>query len=335
MAETPEQAKPFVVKAREFAKRFLRHENTALIVVLAALIGVMSLATKGLSASPANARNILIQSSIRGVAAVGQAFVILTAGIDLSVGGMGLFCTYLGGLLMTEGPARIVAQPFPIYQAIPIMMITGLGLGVINGLGVSRVGLPPLIATLALWEITKGASFHISGGQSVFELPPNLGFFGQGAVAGVPVPVIIFITVAVVAYLVLQYTTFGRSVYAVGGNPASSWLTGINVKRVLLLAYAISGFLVGLASVIYIGRVMAASYQSLRGLELDCIAATVIGGVSLAGGRGTIVGAVIGAIIIGVINNGMSILGAGPALQGTVKGAVIYAAVTIDFLRRR
>jgi ribose/xylose/arabinose/galactoside ABC-type transport system permease subunit len=145
----------------------------------------------------------------------------------------------------------------------------------------------------------------------------------------------VVIFAAVISYLVLSYTTFGRSVYAVGGNPVSAWLCGVNLKRIQLIVFIISGFLSGLAAIIMTGRVMSASMKSLTGLELDTIAAVCIGGISLMGGRGSLIGAIVGVLIIGVINNGLSILGASPAMQGIVKGTIIIAAVAVDYLRKR
>ncbi len=278
---------------------------------------------------------MLLQSSIRGVASVGQAFVILSAGIDVSVGGMGLFCTVLGASIMTSSFMNVVGDPVPMIIALPIMVLAGIGWGAVNGTMVSRIGMPPLIVTLGMWEITKGAAFQTGSGQSIGFLPEGLLFFGGGRIAGVPVPVIIFIVVAIIGYWVLSYTTYGRSVYAVGGNPVSAWLSGINVKRILFSVYVISGFLAGLAGVIITGRVMSASMISLQGLEIDSIAAATVGGVSLSGGKGSLFGVVFGVLIIGVVNNSMSILGAGPAVQGIVKGAIILIAVAVDYIRRQ
>lgn len=322
--------------AREIAKRFFRHENAVLVLVLVALIGGMAVVTKGLTASRVNMFNILLQSSIRGVASMGQAFVVLSAGIDLSVAGVGLFCATLGSCLMTSNPeVSIVSNPYSIYTAIPIMLLAGACWGVINGSATARLGMPSLMVTLAMWEVSKGAAFLINKGRMIQPLPDNLAFFGAGTVAGVPVPVIIFITVAVIGYFVLYHTTFGRSVYAVGGNPVAAWLTGIKVKNVLFTLYVISGFLAGLAGVIMTARCMSSSMQTLSGLELDTIAAVFIGGISMTGGRGNLLGVIIGVLIIGVINNAMSVLGAGAAIQAVVKGAIIITAVAIDYLRRR
>jgi len=325
-----------VSNLRDAARRVLRQENAVLIIVLGALIGGMGGVTKGLTIAPSNMMNVLLQSSIRGVAAVGQAFVILSAGIDVSVGGVALMCSVLGASMMTKAPwLSTVGYPMSPYLVIPVMLLVGTGWGVINGSLVARIGVPALIVTLGIWEVTKGVSFMICRGASVGEQPLNLAFFGSGHIAGVPTPVITFIVVGVIGYFVLHYTVFGRSVYAVGGNPASAWLSGINVKRIQFMVFVISGFLAALAGVIMTARIMSASMVMLSGLEIDSIAAVTIGGVSLAGGRGTLIGPVIGSLIIGVINNGMSVLGAGPSVQGIVKGVIIIGAVTADCIRRR
>jgi len=323
------------VGARDMAKRVFRHENIVLAIVLAALTGVMGFVTNGLTASRANMANVLLQSSIRGVVAIGQAFVILTSGIDIAVGGVGLFCSIAGGSVLTESMFNLVGHSIPIPAGILVMLIVGLGWGSLNGTLVARVGMPALIVTLGMWEVTRGAAFNLSGGRSLSEMPEGIAFIGQGHIAGVPTPVVIFIIVAAIAYFVLNHTTFGRNIYAVGGNPVSAWLSGINVKTMVFSVYAISGFCAGLAGSIMLGRVMSASMRTLEGLEMDSIAAAAIGGVSLMGGRGNLIGVVIGAIIIGVVNNGMSVLGAGPDTQGIVKGLIIIVAVAIDYIRGR
>ena len=335
MAETTEKRQSTSHRFRDIVRRFGRHENMVLVVVLIALIGGFSVLSKGLTSSAVNMMNILLQSSNRGVAAVGQAFVILSSGIDVSVGGVGLFCSLLGVVLMTESSANIIGYPVSTYIVVLVMLLAGTGWGVVNGLSVSRIGMPALIVTLAMWQITLGAGWLVCGGQVIAELPDNLTFLGSGIVSGIPMPVIFFIVVAAVSYFVLSHTTFGRSVYATGGNLISAWLSGIKVKKILLSVYAISGFLAGLASVMMTSRVMSTSLRTLEGLELDSIASAAVGGVSLAGGKGSLVGVVLGALIIGVVNNGMCVLEANPAVRGIIKGAIIFAAVAIDYTRRR
>jgi len=322
-------------RARDTARRILRHENANLLFVLIALIFGMGAVTGGVSLGRTNAVNIVLQSSIRGIASIGQAFVILTAGLDLSVGGIGLLACTVGASMITEAPhLSIVAQPVPLAVGVIVMMVVGASVGLVNGTLVSRVGMPGLIVTLGMWQILKGLGYAVGSGATITYLPESLLALGQGRLAGVPVPSIVFIVVAVVGYLILNYTSFGRFAYAVGGNPVSSWLSGVNVKKTQLMVYMVSGLLAGVAGVATLGRSAHASMRTLMGLEIDTISAVAIGGVSLMGGRGNLIGVVIGVLILGVINNGMTILGAGPGAEGVVKGAIIIVAVAIDCIRR-
>jgi ribose/xylose/arabinose/galactoside ABC-type transport system permease subunit len=316
-------------RAKKIAKGVLRHENFVLGVILAGVLGVFGVLSGGYAVSPSNIVNILIASSTRGVAAIGQAFVILTAGIDLSVGGMALFALALGAMLMVGGAG------LSIGPTIVVMMVLGIAIGLANGLLVSRINMPPLIVTLAVWGILRGAAYQVTGGRVISPLPEGVDFIGQGRIAGVPTVIIVFVAVAIVGYFVLNYTSLGRSVYAVGGSPTSAWLSGLNVPRVLLWVYAISGLCGAIAGLIIMSRTLVASMQSVPALELDAISAVVIGGVSLMGGRGSIIGVVLGVLILGVIHNGMGGLAVDPAFQDMIKGAIIYAAVAIDYTRRR
>ena len=336
MAEAPERAKSFRETVKDIGQRFLRHENAVIGIVLVVLIAIMAIISNGKTLSRTNVVNTLLQSSMRGVASVGQAFVILTAGIDLSVAGVGLMSAMLGTTMMTPKLwQNLVGYSMSPLVVLPLMLLAGAGWGAINGLSVSRLRIPPLIVTLSMWQISWAAAYFISKGGSIRLVPEQLGFIGMGSIGGVPVPVIMFIVVAVIAYFILKHTTFGQSVYSVGGNPVTAWLSGINVRTVLLWAYLISGLLAGLTGVISAARNVAASMRSLGGLELDTIGAVCVGGVSLAGGKGNMIGVAIGVIIIGIINNAMNVLAAGPAVVGIVKGAVIFTAVAVDYIRRR
>jgi ribose/xylose/arabinose/galactoside ABC-type transport system permease subunit len=302
---------------------------------LLALIFGFGGATRGASLTAVNATNVMLQSSIRGITAVGQAFVILTGGIDVSVGGNALFCSIMGTALMSTDWTSIVGYPLAPGLGVLLMILAGLGWGTVNSTLVSKVGIPALISTLGMWQITTGAAFRITMGKTIGGVPEGLAWWGQGYVGGVPVPVIIFVIVAIIGYYVLNYTVYGRSIYATGGNPLSAWLSGINVPRVHFSVYAVAGFLAGLGSFVQLGRIMSASMMSLEGLEIDSIAAVTIGGVSLMGGRGNLIGVILGSLIIGVVNNGLSVLRAGPAAIRIVKGAIIILAVAIDYIRRQ
>jgi len=335
VAEIVEKPKSLTAVARERAQRVFRHENAALTFVLIGVIFGMAGVSRGATLSVGNMMNILLQSAMRGIAAVGQGMVILTAGIDVSVGGNAQMCLILGGGLMTSSELNIIGHPLPLGLTVPIILLAGTAWGVFNGVMVSRVGIPALISTLGVWQITAGIAFRLCLGRTIGDQPEGLAWWGQGTVLGVPVPVVIFVVVAVIAYFVLNYTTYGRSIYAVGGNPASAWLSGINIKNILFSVYAIAGFLSGLAAFVMLGRIESASTRNLMGLELDSIAAATIGGVSLMGGRGTLIGVVLGTLIIGVVNNGLSLLFVSPAIVSSVKGTIIIVAVVVDYMRRR
>ncbi len=320
--------------ARRVVRRVFGHESTGLALILVAIMVALAFLTKGLTVTPENIRNVLWQSSVRGLASIGQFFVILSGGIDISVGGIALMSAILGASLMTSSYLSLLSVTLPIGAALPIMLAAGTGIGFANGAATSRLGMPSLIVTLAMWQITKGIAFQISGGATIMYMPESLAFLGQGDILGVPVPIIIFVVTAVIAYFVANYTSFGRSLYAAGGNPVSAWLTGINVRKVVMFAFVIAGFLAALAGIVTTSRNMGASMVTASGLEIDSVAAVCIGGVSLSGGRGSVIGVVLGVLILGVINNGMNVAGLDPLLQDLIKGIVIFTAVAIDTVRR-
>jgi putative xylitol transport system permease protein len=326
----------FRARLHQSGRRLLRHENAVVGLVLVIITAVVAVASRGATVTRANFDSICIQSSTRGIAAVGQLFVILTAGIDLSIGGIALVSAVLGGATMTTEVAHtLTGSTIAPIMAIPIMLLLGAGLGVANGSLVARASVPALIATLGMWQISRGGALLICQGEIKRSLPETLNFFGGGEVAGVPVPFIIFISLAAVAYFVLCHTSYGKSVYAAGANPLAAWLSGINVAKIRFSVYVISGFLAALAGLIMLSRVMCAGMNTAVGLELDSIAAVCIGGVSLMGGRGTLIGAVIGVFIMGVINNAVTVLGVEAALHDVLRGVIIVAAVGIDSWRRR
>ena len=331
MAEIVERRKPVRAIARDTVGYLFRHENATLAIVLIAITGGLAVLSRGLTISRTNLSNILVASSIMGIASVGQTFVILTAGIDLSIGGSAVMSSLLGAALITG------FRGFPqlaVGVAIVIMLLFAAGVGAINGLGVTRIGMPPLILTLGMWQILGGSALLTTQGLVIYGLPESIAFFGQGHIAGVPVPIIIFIAVCVIAYFVLYHTSFGRSVYAVGGNQIGAWLSGIKVRNILLSVYVICGFLAGLAGLMSIGRTTTAGIRTAAGLELQSIAAACIGGISLSGGRGTLIGVIIGVMILGVIRNGVNVFAVYPAYDRIIMGAVIVSAVAIDCIRK-
>jgi len=326
-------------EARKLGRRVSSSEDFILLMVLVGIMAGLAVLTKGVSVSRANITSILLRSSTTGIAAIGQFFVVLSAGIDLSVGGVGALCMVLGGLLITGPeagvPGLLADLTLPLATGIVISLLLGAGVGAANGSLVTRVRMPPLIVTLAMWIIARGGATAISHGARVNIMPHALVAFGQGNIAGVPLPFVVFIVVAVLAYLVLYHTAFGKSVYSTGGNPATSWLSGVKVDKITLLVYIISGFLAGLAGVLIMARSNVAAAISVGSLELDTVAAVVIGGTSLLGGRGSLIGVVLGVMILGVVSNGMNVMALGPAAQEIVRGVIIFVAVAIDQIRRR
>ena len=325
-----EKDQPTKSKAREVARRILGHENAVLGLILIVLIAVFAGLTKGGNLTQRNVLGVLVQSSVRGIAAMGQTFVILTGGIDLSQGSIALLTMAMAGEYM-QGRAGL--QPTAV--GIAIMLLVSMAIGSTSGLAVSRIKMPALIVTFALWVALKGAARRVSGGYVITSLPEQIAFLGQARIAGFPVLGIAFITIAAITYFVLHHTTFGRSVYATGGNPAGAWLSGIDVKKIQVWVFAISGLLAGVASWATMSRIACFTMAAAEGLEIDSIAVTVVGGISLMGGRGSVIGVVIGTFIFGVISNGMNIVGVEPAFQTIAKGLIIYAAVAIDYLRRQ
>jgi len=317
-----------MVELRSYWARLAKGEVFTLAAILVGLMAVMAVVTHGATVSASNLRNILIQSSIRGVAAVGEAFVLLTAGIDVSVGGVAVFVGVIGAVLMAQ-------MGIPIALALLLMLLLSAGIGSFSGFCVSNIRMNPLVVTLALWIMAPGAAYLFTHGTTLSGLPPSLSFLGLGDILTVPMPVIIFGIVAVVAHFVLADTTFGRSVYATGTNDTAARLSGIKTTQTRFLVYTVSGFCAGISAIIVIARIMCASNTMISGLELDAIASCVIGGVSLMGGKGSVVGLMIGVLIIGVVDNSLRLMGVTPALVPITKGGIILLAVMIDALRRR
>jgi len=328
MAEVVERRER--VTFQDIARRAIRHENAVIGIALAALIAALGGISRGATVTTSNLANILLQSSVRGVAAVGQAFCILTANFDLSVAGVSVMAMMLGGTMMTTGATNILGYPASLFMALPVMLVVGACWGVLSGTLVSRLALPSLIVTFGVWQIAYGVGYYMTEGEAVYELPQSLAIYGK-----LPAAPIIFFSVAALAYFILNYTSFGRRVYAAGGSPVSAYLSGINVKNMYLAVFAISGLCAALAGILMISRGMAGTSQAMRGLELDSIASVVIGGVSLFGGRGNMIGVVLGALIIGVVNNAIGVMHMGHAGKYIVKGSIIIGAVAADILRRR
>lgn len=288
-----------------------------------------------------NIFNILRQVSIFGIIAVGMTFVILIRGIDLSVGSLvavtGLCAAVVakGGV---EGNFSLTSDGSGFHWALAAVSALAAGTlaGVFQGMAVAWLAVPAFVVTLGGLTIFRGIALAISNGGPVSGFSPEFGWWGRGLIGPIPVPVIIFAFVAFVAYLVLTQTRFGRAVYAVGSNPDAARLSGINVNLVTIATYGVIGFCSGLAGFVLSARLNSAEAVAGTGYELTAIAAVVIGGTSLYGGTGGVIGTVIGALLTGVLMNGLVILNVSPYTQQVMIGLIIIAAVAFDaFIKRQ
>jgi ribose transport system permease protein len=272
-----------------------------------------------------NGLNVARAVSINAILAAGMTLVILTRGIDLSVGSVVALTGVSSVLLFTAGAPTIVA----VIGGIVVGVLTGL----LNGSLIAFLGLPAFIITLGALTYIRGLSYSLTNAQPL--IADELGFraLGNGGIAGIPTPVVIMLLVYVVLWFVLERTTFGRHVYAIGGNPEAARLAGVKVRWTLVRVYLIMGACAGLAGVIFAARVESGQPRAGEGYELDAIAAVVLGGTSLAGGRGRIFGTLVGALIIGVLSNGLVLMNVPFFYQLVIKGVVIILAVAIDGLK--
>ena len=282
--------------------------------------------------------------AVNAILAIGMTFVILTAGIDLSVGSIVGISGMVAGTLLTRGvPLDLFGVTiFPnVVETIAISLGVGTCVGLINGLLITRLNVAPFIATLGTLYIARGAALLTSDGATFSNLVgnPNLGntgfpFLGSGTVLGIPFSIVALVVFAAVAAYVAARTPFGRHVYAVGGNERAAALSGVRVNRIKIFAYMISGFCAAFAGLVIASELVAAHPASGETFELNAIAAAVLGGTSLSGGRGTIAGTLIGAFVIGVLSDGLVMLGVSSFWQMVIKGMVIIAAVVLDQMQR-
>lgn len=313
----------------------------AILVLLVLVIAFSWMAPSFLT--PNNLSILTKHVAIVALLGMGMTFVILTGGIDLSVGSLAGLSGMTAGYLITQGITigGVVHYPPPIV-AILAAIFVALAVGLLNGWLVSRAGVAPFIATLGTLYIARGAALLISNGRTFPDLAGdpargNTGFptIGQSFFLGIPTPVWMMLAVFLVAWIVAVHTPFGRHVYAIGGNARASRLAGIRVPRVTLLTYLISAFCAALVGLIIASQLEAAHPATGESFELNAIAAVVLGGTSLMGGRGSITGSLIGAFVIGVLADGLVMLGVSEFWQMVIKGVVIVLAVAIDQLQSR
>ena len=298
-----------------------------LLIVFGIICLIISLITPQFL-TVSNLTIIVTQVSINALLAFGVTFVIITGGIDLS----------LGSIVAVSGvTSAMLAHPDSYPVLIPIIMglLAGLLMGVFNGFIITKSKIAPFIVTLGTMTIGRGLALILSDGRPVSNLSDSFNYLGSGTVLGIPVLILIFILVFALCSIVLSKTILGRYIYAIGGNEQAARASGINIDRVKLSVYSISGLLAGLAGILLASRITTGQPNAGAGFELDAIAAVVIGGTSTAGGRGTMVGTLIGVLLIGVINNGLDLLNVTSYYQQIVMGIIIIGAVVLDSLNQK
>lgn len=328
-------------KAAAKKQRAALMRTVGVIIFLIIVLAVLNRATHGNFLAPGNVLNVLRQIAVNAIIAVGQTLVIITAGIDLSVGSL----IALTGVLMAGTLASHPSVAVGLLLAVLVGLSAGGFAGFVNGLPVVRFGLPPFITTLAMMLMARGLAFMYTNGQPIEIDNRAFNAIGNGfmfpslghliGIPGIPTQVLVMLAVVLVGGYVLTQTRFGRYVYAIGGNEEAARLSGINVFGVKLSVYIIAGALAGLSSLLLAGHLNSGSPQSGVGYELQSIAAVVVGGTSLMGGRGSISGTFIGALLIGMLYNLMNLLSIQSYAQEVVLGAVILIAVLLDQLRRQ
>ena len=307
-------------------------QKYGIILVLVFLIVVISIAQPKFL-SPTNLFNVMTQSSIFGIMALGMTLVITSKGIDLSVGSVLAFSGVVAASLGQASTATThYYEGLPQMPVIvPILAALALGslLGGVNGGLIAFTGIPAFIATLGMMTIARGAALIYTGGKPVSQFTPGVMFIGS-KIGAIPVPVIVYLIMIIITWVLLGYTSFGKNVYAIGGNIKAAEISGVNVKKNLVLIYGYAGLCSAVAALVFAGRVGSVHPGAATGYELTAIAATTIGGTSHYGGIGTVWGAVVGALVLGVLRNGLTLLGIDAYWQQIIEGCIIIVAVIFD-----
>lgn len=292
----------------------------AFLILIIIIIGSSFVAPSFFTFS--NMTNVIRQISMSAILACGMTFVILTGGIDLSVGAILGFSGALS--------ASVMVSTGSVFLAVLTGLGAGLICGLVNGIFITHYDLPPFIVTLATMTLLYGSTLLFTKGAPIAIYNQSYTFIGKGDVLGMPLPIIILIVIYAIAFIVLSYTRFGRNVYALGGNKEATRLSGINVKFNQAAVYIITGLLCGVAGIILTARLGSAGPEAGKGYELDAIAAVILGGTSLAGGQGFVLPTIVGALILGILSNILTLMNVNPFVSGIVKGIVILVAIVID-----
>lgn len=318
--------KPRRTDARWLA-RFRNWEASGVLVALLVLCIVLSIAAPAFL-SQYNLSVVARQASFVGLVALGQTLVLLVGGIDLSVGAAAGLSAIFGSILLTQTGIHP-------YAVLPITAAFGMGLGLVNGFFVAVLRLNPFIVTLASWEIFAGMTLVVTKGYPIRPLGEQFRVFGQGSLFGVPVPVLIFLAAGALLAFVLARTRFGRNIYAVGGNREAAELVGIRTWRVEFIVFGLAGLFAALAGILYASRMDSGQPSVGEGWLMGAITAAIIGGTSLKGGQGTIVGTIFGALLMAVLANGIVLMNVSGYWERVIIGLVVLIAILVDLLRRR
>ncbi len=306
-------------RVRSFLSRY------ALLLIFIVAVVVIAVTVPNF-ATWANIANVLQRNSIIGIVACGMLLMIVLGGFDLSVGSVGAMASVVAAAMIVN-----VSAPLGILVALAL----GLCAGLLNGFCIAKVGINPFVATLGTQVLITGALFVATSAQPVYGVPEGFTMLGLGRIGPVPIPTIVFAVVALITWVILRFTTFGHYIYAVGGNKAAARLAGIDVDRVTLATYGIGGLFAAVAGIVLLGQTGIGQPASAADWPLAAIAAVVVGGVPLSGGVGTIGGAVLGTLLLGVVANALNLLGISPYWQPAVTGAVILVAVGFDSYQRK
>lgn len=306
-------------------KRFRMTGGLTLLIVIICVF--FSISTGGLFISGKNVTNILVSSALNGIVGIGMTFVLITGGIDLSVSGNVVTTSLIMAQLMKDG------QPWIAVLLVGLCVSSLVGL--INGISVGRFGMVAFVVTMAIGDITRGYGKLFTNGMTVYGFPEIHGLFNRSLFGVIPGPVIMMLVIALVAFYVLRYTSYGRKLYAVGGNSNAAWMAGMKTTGIVMVAYVVSGFLCGWGAILMTSKLMSASSTIASTLGMDAIASCVLGGTSLSGGVGSVSGTIMGAIAIAMISNGLNIMGVTPFAQEICKGVIIFIVVALDAYQKR
>lgn len=323
------KAEPVPAKSvpMDMLKKAVQSEKSGLILALIIMIIVFSILTGNKYFSTDNIINIFISSSIVGLVTIGEGYLLIGGQVDLSPGSVAAFSGVLVSLLLSAG--------ISMWLALPIVIIAGMVIGMVNATLVNKLKLEPFIATLASMSIFRGLAHIICGGKAVFITDSHFLKLGVGRVAGIPIPVIIFLALFILFGVVLARTKFGRSVYMVGGNAAASRLAGINATKVKMKLYMLTSALAALGGCILASRMSSGQPTASEGLEFDAVTAAVLGGITMSGGIGGLGGALIGLLIMQGFNNGLLMLNVQSFWQIVARGLLLVAALSFDFVRNK